>query len=136
MADFVQRYQELIGQLRWDVEIRRMDILLETSLSLSYLAMSQVGQLEQPFHILGYLKSHSKRKLILTGHILPSMKTGSISVTGWSFIGTLRMRSQGICQLQEATLCRRIVLLTRIMLVTMRREDLRPSYCCFATVRQ
>jgi hypothetical protein len=31
-ADGVQRHQELIGQLRWAVEIGRVDILLETSL--------------------------------------------------------------------------------------------------------
>ncbi len=30
-ADGVQRFQELIGQLRWAVEIGRVDILLETS---------------------------------------------------------------------------------------------------------
>ena len=62
-ADGVQRYQELIGQLRWAVEIGRVDILLETSLLSSYLAMPRVGHLEQALHIFGYLKSHPKRKL-------------------------------------------------------------------------
>jgi hypothetical protein len=59
----VQRYQELIGQLRWAVEIGRVDILLETSLLSSYLAMPRAGHLEQAFHIFGYLKLHPKRKL-------------------------------------------------------------------------
>jgi hypothetical protein len=62
-ADGVQRFQELIGQLRWAVEIGRVDILLETSLLSSYLAMPRVGHLEQAFHIFGYLKTHPKRKL-------------------------------------------------------------------------
>jgi hypothetical protein len=59
----VQRFQELIGQLRWAVEIGRVDILLEVSLLSSYLAMPRVGHLEQALHIFGYLKLHPKRKL-------------------------------------------------------------------------
>jgi hypothetical protein len=35
-ADGVQRFQELMGQLRWAVEISRVDIFLETSLLSSY----------------------------------------------------------------------------------------------------
>jgi hypothetical protein len=62
-ADSVQRFQELIGQLRWAVESGRVDILLETSLLLSYLTMPRVGHLEQAFHMLGYLKTHPKRKI-------------------------------------------------------------------------
>jgi hypothetical protein len=62
-ADSVQRFQELIGQLRWAVEIGCVDILLETSLLSSYLAMPQVGHLEQAFHIFRYLKTHPKRKI-------------------------------------------------------------------------
>jgi hypothetical protein len=62
-ADGVQYYQELIGVLRWAVEIGRVDILLETSLLSSYLAMPREGHLEQAHHIFGYLKSHPKRKL-------------------------------------------------------------------------
>ncbi len=62
-ADGVQRFQELIGQLRWAVEIGRVDILLEVSLLSSYLAMPRVGHLKQAFHVFGYLKTHRKRKL-------------------------------------------------------------------------
>jgi hypothetical protein len=62
-TNYVQRFQELIGQLRWAVDIRRVDILLETSLLSSYLAMPRVGHLEQAFHIFGYLKTHPMRKL-------------------------------------------------------------------------
>ena len=62
-ADGVQRFQELIGQLRWAVEIGRVDILLETSLLSSYLAMPRAGHLEQALHIFGYLKTHPKRKI-------------------------------------------------------------------------
>ena len=61
--DRVQKYQELIVQLRWTIEIGRLYILLETSLLLSYLDMPRVGHLKQAFHIFGYLKAHPKRKL-------------------------------------------------------------------------
>jgi hypothetical protein len=54
---------ELIGQFRWAVEIGRVNILLETSLLSSYLAMPRVGHLEQEFHIFGYLQTHPKRKI-------------------------------------------------------------------------
>jgi hypothetical protein len=62
-AGRVQRFQELIGQLRWAVEIGRVDILLETLLLSSYLAMPQAGHLEQAFHIFVCLKTHPKRDI-------------------------------------------------------------------------
>ena len=62
-ADGVQYYQELIGVLRWAVEIGRCDILLETCLLSAHLALPRIGHLEQVIHIFGYLKAHPKRKL-------------------------------------------------------------------------
>ena len=64
MEDGVQRYQELIVQIIWAVDIRRLNILLETSLLSSYLAMPWVRHLKQAFHIFGYLKARPKRKLV------------------------------------------------------------------------
>ena len=63
-AEGVQRYQEIVGQLRWAVELGRVDILLETSLMSSYLAMPREGHLEQLLHIVGYLKSHKKMRIL------------------------------------------------------------------------
>jgi hypothetical protein len=56
-------YQELIGVLRWAVEIGRLDILLETSLLSAYLASPREGHLEAVYHIFGYLKWHPKRNI-------------------------------------------------------------------------
>ena len=64
MANIMQRCQELIGQIIWFVEIRCMDILLEISLLLIYLAMPRVGHLDQAFLIFEYFKAHPKRKLV------------------------------------------------------------------------
>ena len=44
-------------------EIGRVYILLETSLLSTRLASPRIGNLEQVFHIFGYLKDNSKRKL-------------------------------------------------------------------------
>jgi hypothetical protein len=62
-ADGLQYYQELIGVLRWAVEIARLDILLEVSLLSSHLALPRVGHLEQVYHIFGYLKQAPRRRI-------------------------------------------------------------------------
>ena len=62
-SDGVQYYQELIGVLRWAVEIGRVDILLEASLMSAHLALPRVGHLEALYRMFGYLKQHPKRKL-------------------------------------------------------------------------
>ena len=61
--DGLQRYQELIGMLRWAVELGRVDILLETALMSTHLALLRRGHLEQLYHIFGYLKANPKRNL-------------------------------------------------------------------------
>jgi hypothetical protein len=61
----VQYYQELIGVLRWAVEIGRCDILLETSLMSAHLAAPRQGHLDMVLHIFGYLKKNKKRKLLM-----------------------------------------------------------------------
>ena len=57
-------YQELIGQLRWAIEIGRVDILLKVSLLYQHLSLSRDGHLEQALHIMGYLKTHNKIRLM------------------------------------------------------------------------
>ena len=39
----IQRYQELIGVLRWAAELGRVDILLETAMLLTYMALPRKG---------------------------------------------------------------------------------------------
>ena len=64
-ADGVQYYQELIGVLRWAVELGRVDILLETSLMSAHLAMPRIGHLDQVLHMFAYLKEKPKRRIAL-----------------------------------------------------------------------
>ena len=63
-ADGLQYYQELVGVLRWAVEIGRVDILLEVSMMSAHLALPREGHLEQVIHMFGYLKSHKKFRLM------------------------------------------------------------------------
>ena len=62
-SDGVQYYQELVGVLRWTVELGRVDILLEVALMSTHLAMPRIGHLHQIYRMFGYLKQYPKRKL-------------------------------------------------------------------------
>ena len=64
-TDGIQLYQELVGQLQWKVELGQVDILLETSLMSTHLVLPCEGHLEQVIHIVGYLKTQKKMKLLL-----------------------------------------------------------------------
>ena len=95
-ADGLQRYQELIGILCWAVKLGRVDILMETSMMSTHLAMLRWGHLEQVHHIYGYLKEQPKRKLFLTcstwnwtrGHSLPTIGMTSTETQKSQFRGT------------------------------------------------
>ena len=52
----IRYFQELIGVLRWAIELGRVDILLEVSLLSTHLALPRTGHLQQVYHIFGYLK--------------------------------------------------------------------------------
>jgi hypothetical protein len=56
-------YQELIGVLRWAVELGRVDVLLEVALMLTYMAMPREGHLLQLHRMFGYFKIYPKRKI-------------------------------------------------------------------------
>ena len=59
----VQFYQEMIGIIRWAVEIGRVDILFKVSLLSSYLTLPRIEHIQAVYHIFGYLKQVPKRKL-------------------------------------------------------------------------
>ena len=48
-------FQELIGELRWAIEIGRVDIHTEVSMLLAYQASPRQGHLEQVIHIYIWL---------------------------------------------------------------------------------
>ena len=81
-ADGVQYYQELIGVLRWAVEIGRVDILLEVSMMSSHLALPREGHLEQVIHMFGYLKTHKKFRLMFDSDH-PQISTNRFKSYDW-----------------------------------------------------
>ena len=61
--DNIQFFQELIGMLRWNTKIGRMDVLLETSLLSQYQASPREVHMVQALHIFAYLKNNTKLTL-------------------------------------------------------------------------
>ena len=58
-------YQELIGILRWAVELGQIDIHFEVSRMSSYMASPRIGHFEQVLHIFGYLQNVPKLTLAM-----------------------------------------------------------------------
>ena len=57
------RYLQLIGILRWSIELGRIDVLTETSIMSQYAANPRKGHLEAVYHIFLYLSKHEKSRL-------------------------------------------------------------------------
>ncbi|MGH7954981.1 MAG: hypothetical protein ACREOZ_03385, partial [Gloeomargaritales cyanobacterium] len=57
-------YQNLIGVLRWAVELGRIDIHIDIAMLSSFLVQPRTGHLNQVFHIFAYLKSHKRSTMI------------------------------------------------------------------------
>ena len=57
-------FQQQIGVLRWAVELGRIDICTEVSIMASYCAAPRVGHLDAVFHIVAYLKQHSRSHIV------------------------------------------------------------------------
>ena len=55
---------ELIGILRWIVELGRIDIMVNVSMLFSYMMQPCIGHLDQAFHIFGYLKRNKRATLV------------------------------------------------------------------------
>ena len=64
-AELISRYQQLIGILRWAIELGRCDIQLEVSLLSQYSASPRVGHLEAIYLVFHYLKENPKWCIVL-----------------------------------------------------------------------
>ena len=52
------RYHQMVGILRWAVELGQVNIYYETAILSHYLVCPRKGHLEALYHIFAYLKSH------------------------------------------------------------------------------
>ena len=62
--ELASRYRQLIGILRWAVELGRLDILHEVSLLSQYQAGPRTGHLEAAYCIFYYLKHNPVRRVV------------------------------------------------------------------------
>jgi hypothetical protein len=58
VPELSSRYQQLIGILRWAVELGRVDILVEVSMLSSHLCQPREGHLNAVYNIFAYLEKH------------------------------------------------------------------------------
>ena len=63
-TDMISRYLQLIGILRWAVEIGRIDIFTEVAIMLQYSASPRLVHIEGLYHIFGYLKKHEMSQIV------------------------------------------------------------------------
>ena len=61
--DHATKYCQIIGILRWAIELGRFDILLEVSLMSQYQANPREGHLEALYLIVFYLKNNTLRRI-------------------------------------------------------------------------
>ena len=77
------RYHQLIGILRWAVELGRADILYEVSLLSSHLAHPREGHLKAVYSIFAYLNKHVNSPLIFDD-LCPHINENAFPDTDWS----------------------------------------------------
>ena len=58
--DLATRFQQMIGILRWSVELGRIDIITEVSLLLSHNVSPCRGHLKAAYQIFEYLSTHDR----------------------------------------------------------------------------
>jgi len=81
--DQASYYQNMIGVLRWAVELGRVDIHNAVSQMSSHLAMPRAGHLEQCFHIFAYLKAHERSHMVFDP-TYPKFDESIYNKTDWS----------------------------------------------------
>ena len=62
--DQTNYFQQLIGILRWAVELGRIDICYAISIMSSYSCAPRVGHLEALIHMFGFLKTHLRDRIL------------------------------------------------------------------------
>lgn len=64
-AEHTSRFQQLIGILRWAIELGRIDIMVEVAMMSSYQASPREGHLEALYLIFHYLSKNPKKRMVL-----------------------------------------------------------------------
>ena len=67
------RFQQMIGILRWSVELRRIDIITEVSMLLSNNVSPFAGHLETAYQIFKYLSNHGRAGRVVFDDLEPDV---------------------------------------------------------------
>ena len=73
----------LIGVMRWMVELGRIDIATEVSMTSSYLAFPHEGRLEAALHIMGYLQL-KHNSLLIFDPTYPAIDQTAFPIYDWT----------------------------------------------------
>jgi hypothetical protein len=82
-ADRANYYQNLIGILRWAVELGRIDIHVAVAMLSRYLVQPRLGHLEQVFHIFAYLKKHLEKSTMVFDDKIPTINQAGFKECDW-----------------------------------------------------
>jgi hypothetical protein len=99
------RYHQLIGMLRWAVELGRVDILLEVSLLSSHLANPREGHLEAVYNVFAYLNKQQHPPIVLDDKVI-HMNEEAFVKSDWKesiYMGTWKRKSHPMLQSPWAT---------------------------------
>ncbi|KAI2489309.1 Reverse transcriptase (RNA-dependent DNA polymerase) [Fragilaria crotonensis] len=97
------RFLQLIGILRWAIELGRLDIFVEVSQLSQHQALPRRGHLEALYHIFAYLKKHENgARIVFDPKTLISMNVCStLMPIGEIFTGTYVRNYPRTCQNQK-----------------------------------
>ncbi len=87
--DHSSRYRQIIGILRWAIELGRIDIPTEVAMLSQYQASPREGHLEALYWIVNYLSRFPMQRLILN-HTQPNIDESVFTNGDWSdFYGNI-----------------------------------------------
>ena len=78
--DLASRFLQLIGILRWAVELGRLDIFTEVSQLSQHQALPRRGHMEAAYHIFAYLKKHDNGGRIVFDSKTPQIDERAFNV--------------------------------------------------------
>ena len=79
-------YSQLIGMLRWAIELSRIDICYEVSVLSQHLALPRQGHLEMVYHVFAYLNKHENSKFVFDPTTVELANPNVFKKVDWSDI--------------------------------------------------
>ena len=77
------QYQQMIGSLRWSIELGRIDITTEVSFLSSFNVNPCEGHLEAAYWVLEYFYSHKNGGRVVLNDRLPKVKQELFKEVDW-----------------------------------------------------